>query len=111
TLPGWVDPAILSGTTTPHVSPRLWVVGLRNGLIVPGTSRMEVKDPIGGGMLELLPDTAPWTQGPTLSTLRAGDVGVVTQRIGQAPVRAFFGDAITFSNISVFGSGSWAVNL
>src|SRR5207247_165605 len=45
------------------------------------------------------------------SSLRAGDVVVVTQRVGQAPLRAFFGDAITFSNISVFGSASWAVNL
>ena len=111
TLPGWADPASFNGATTPEGSPRLWAVVFRNGSIVPGTSRMEVREPIGGGVLALLPNTSPWTQRATLSTLRPGDVVVVTQRIGQAPLKAFVGDAITFSNISVFGSSSWAVNL
>jgi len=110
-LPGWVDPSTFSGATTPQGNPELWVVVFRNGLMVPGASRMEVRDPIGGGVLELLPATTPWTQSATLSTLRPGDVAVVTQRIGQAPLKASVGDAITFSSISVFGSGSWAVNL
>jgi hypothetical protein len=110
-LPVWVDPSTFSGATTPLGNPELWVVVFRNGLMVPGTSRMEVRDPIAGGVLELLPATSPWTQSATLSTLRAGDVVVVTQRVGQAPLKASVGDAITFSSISVFGSGSWAVNL
>ena len=111
TLPGWVDPSTFNGFTTPSGSPRLWVVVFRNGSIVPGTSRMEVRDPIGGGALALLPDPSPWTQSPTLSTLRAGDVVAVTQRVGQSVLKASVADAITFSNISVFGSSSWAVNL
>ncbi len=36
---------------------------------------------------------------------------VVTQRGGQPPLNAQVGDAITFSNISVFGSSTWAVTL
>lgn len=111
TLQGWVAPSTFSGTNTPFGRLRLWAVVFRNGSIVPGTSRMEVRDPIGGGALELLPATSPWTQSPTLSTLRAGDVVVVTQRVGLSPVAARVGDAITFSNISVFGSSSWAVTL
>ncbi|MBI3493165.1 MAG: right-handed parallel beta-helix repeat-containing protein [Acidobacteria bacterium] len=111
TLPGWVDPSTFSGTTTPLGNPQLWAVVFRNGLMVPGTSRMQVTDPIASGVLELLPATSPWTQSATLSTLRAGDVVVVTQRVGQAPLKASVADAITFSSISVFGSGSWAVNL
>lgn len=108
---GWVDPSTFSGATTPVGKPELWVVVFRNGSIVPGTSRMPIKDPIAAGVLELLPDTAPWTQPSTLATLQAGDVAVVTQRVGQAPLKVATGDAITFSNINIYGSGSWAMEL
>ncbi|MBI1743528.1 right-handed parallel beta-helix repeat-containing protein [Candidatus Acetothermia bacterium] len=109
TLPEWADPSTFSGTTTPVGKPELWAVVFRNGTLVPGTSRMQIKDPISSGTLELLPDSAPWTQSSTLATLKAGDVVVVTQRVGQQPLKVLGGDAITFSNISVFGSSNWAV--
>lgn len=109
TISSWVDPATFSGITTPVGKPELWAIVFRNGAIVPGTSRMQIKDPISSGTLELLPDTAPWTQSATLATLKPGDVVVVTQRVGQQPLKVLGGDAITFSNISVFGSGNWAI--
>jgi hypothetical protein len=111
TLAGWVDPSTLSGITTFFGKPELWVVVFRNGSMVPGTSRMPVKDPISSGFLELLSDKTPWNQATTLSTLKAGDVAVVIQRVGQQPIWANLGDDIMLSNISVFGSGNWAVSL
>ena len=59
--------------------PQLWAVAFRNGAIVPGTSRMPVEIS-GTGVLTLTPDGSPWTQPDTLSTLRASDTVVVTQR-------------------------------
>lgn len=110
---GWRDPSAL---TTPNIGPNspigkldLFALVFRNGALVPGTSRMPLKDPISSGVLELLPDSAPWTQSATLATLKAGDVVVVTQRGGQQPLKVSGGDAITFSNISVYGSADWAV--
>jgi hypothetical protein len=111
TLADWADPTTFSGIATLFGKPELWVVVFRNGSMVPGTSRMQVKDPISSGVLELLPNSAPWNQAATLSTLKAGDVAVVMQRVGQQPIYANLGDAVTLSNISVFGSGNWAVSL
>lgn len=110
---GWRDPSTLTtpfaGANTPIGKPELYALVFRNGAMAPGTSRMQIKDPVSNGLLELLPDNAPWTQSATLATLKAGDVVVVTQRGGQQPLKASGGDAITFSNISVFGSAGWAV--
>lgn len=111
TLPNWVDPSTFSGVTTPFGKPELWAVVFRDGSMVPGTSRMPIKDPIGGGVLELGPDSAPWNQPATLSTLKAGDIAVVMQRVGLQPLYANLSDSITLSNISVYGSSNWAVSL
>lgn len=111
TVTGWADPSTFNGTTTPFGKPELWAVVFRNNSIVPGTSRMPIKDPIAAGTLELLQDSMPWTQSPTLATLQPGDVVVLTQRVGQPPLKAIIGDAITYSNITIYGSASWALEL
>ena len=110
-LPDWADPETFNGETTPLGPPVLWAVVFRNGSIVPGTSRMHVVQPISGGVLNLVQDKTPWTQSATLSTLEPGDTIVVTQRGGESLINASRSDAITFSNITVYGSSAMAVLL
>jgi hypothetical protein len=112
TLPGWVDPVTFNGVAGPYGPPTLWAVVFRNGAIVPGTSRMHVVNPIGSGVFQLLQDGTPWTQTATLSTLQPGDTLVVTERDGGGPpISVFRGDAIVLSNIAVYGSNTWAVDV
>jgi hypothetical protein len=111
TLPDWPDPETLNGETTPLGPPVLWAVVFRNGTIVPGTSRMQVAQPISGGILRLVQDKTPWTQSATLSTLSPGDTIVVTQRGGESLINASRSDTIRFSNITVYASSSMAVLL
>jgi hypothetical protein len=111
TLPDWANPETFNGETTPLGPPVLWAVAFRNGSIVPGTSRMQVAQPISGGALNLVQDNTPWTQSATLSTLQSGDTIVVTQRGGESLINASRSDAITFSKITVYGSSAMAVLL
>jgi hypothetical protein len=109
TLAGWADPATLSVAQSPTGPFDLWAVAFRNGALVPALSRMPVSKPISNGVLRLEQDGAPWTQPAALSTLRPGDIIVVTQRGGGNPIQFFYGDSLTLSNVSVFGSSSFAV--
>ena len=109
TLPGWPDPGSL--TSPSGVSVVLWAVAFRNGEIVPGTSRMQVAQPVTGDVLTLVQDHTPWTQSATLATLQPGDTIVVTQRGGSPPVIATRGDSITISDASVYGASAIAVLL
>ena len=111
TLPDWADPESFNGETTPTGPPVLWAVVFRNGSIVPGTSRMQVVQPISGGLLHLVQDNTPWTQSATLGTLMPGDTIVVTQRGGESLINASRSDAITFSDFTVHASSAMAVLL
>ena len=111
TLPDWANPETFNGETTPLGAPVLWAVAFRNGKIVPGTSRMQVKQPISSGILSLVQDNTPWTQSATLSTLLPGDTIVVTQRGGESLINASRSDSITFSNFTVHASSAMAVLL
>ena len=111
TLPDWADPETFNGETTPLGPPVLWAMAFRNGTIVPGTSRMQVAQPISGGILRLVQDKTPWTQSATLSTLAPGDTIVVTQRGGESLINASRSDAITFSDFTVYASSAMAVLL
>ena len=111
TLPNWADPESFNGATTPTGPPVLWAVVFRNGTIVPGTSRMQVAQPISGGILHLVQDSTPWTQSATLATLMPGDTIVVTQRGGESLINASRSDAIKFSNFTVHASSAMAVLL
>jgi hypothetical protein len=111
TLPDWANPETFNGETTPLGPPVLWAMAFRNGKIVPGTSRMQVKQPISSGVLSLVQDNTPWTQSATLSTLLPGDTIVVTQRGGESLINGSRSDAITFSNFTVYASSAMAVLL
>jgi len=111
TLAGWVDPATFNGVTAPSGPLVLWAVAFRDQEIVPGTSRMNVAQPIANNVLRLVQDNTPWTQGATLSTLQPGDAIVVTQRGGLPPVSVTRGDSITISNGTVYGASAIAVLL
>jgi hypothetical protein len=109
TLPRWPDPATL--TIPAGVSVVLWAVVFRHEKIVPGTSRMQVAQPIANNLLSLVQDNTPWTQSATLATLKPGDIIVVTQRGGSPPIIVTRGDSITISKGSFYGSGGIAVLL
>jgi hypothetical protein len=111
TLPDWANPETFNGETTPLGPPVLWAVVFRNGSIVPGTSRMQVEQPVSSGVLRLVQDNTPWTQAATLSKLQPGDTIVVTQRGGESLINASRSDAIKFSYITVYGSSAMAVLL
>jgi hypothetical protein len=106
-LPHWPDPVEFNGlaqSTAPTSPLTFWAVAFRNGDIMPGTSRMEVAQPIANGALSLIQNNAPWVQGPTLSTLQPGDTIVVFVRGGQATISVEGGDSITVSDATIYGS-------
>ena len=111
TLPDWANPETFNGETTPLGPPTSWAVVFRNGSIVPGTSRMQVAQPISDGVLRLVQDKTPWTQSATLSTLSPGDTIVVTQRGGESLINASRSDYLKFSNITVYASSTMAILL
>lgn len=112
TLPNWRDPATFGAIATGDSAPVvLWAVAFRAGDIMPGTSRMQVAQPITTGHLDLVQDNTPWTQSPTLATLAPGDTIVVTERGGQSAIIAFGGQFVTISHGTVRGSSEFAVTM
>jgi hypothetical protein len=109
-LPGWPDPAQTNAIADAFGGLELWSLAFRNGAVVPGTSRMPVQDGVGGGIIQLAADPAPWTQAATLNTLQPGDTVVFMARNGATPVYIFGSDSMTLSNVTVHGAGSWAVD-
>jgi hypothetical protein len=111
-LPQWRDPASFGSPKVPgeaSASLVFWGVAFRGGDIVPGTSRMQVEQPITASLLRLVQDNTPWSQAATLAnTLEPGDTIVVTERGGQPPVLAFGGKSITISHGTVRGSSTFA---
>jgi len=106
-LPHWPDPVEFNGiaqSTAPTNPLNFWALDFRNGDILPGTSRMEVTQPIATGALDLVQNNAPWVQGPTLSTFQPGDTIVVFVRGGQATISVAGGDSITVSDATIYGS-------
>jgi hypothetical protein len=106
-LPNWPDPVEFNGlaqSTAPTSPLGFWALDFRNGDILPGTSRMEVTQPIAAGALDLVQSNAPWVQGTTLSTFQPGDTIVVFVRGGQATISVVGGDSITVSDATIYGS-------
>ncbi|MBV9873632.1 MAG: hypothetical protein JO025_02790, partial [Verrucomicrobia bacterium] len=110
-LPNWPDPASFNGATSLAVPLVLWAVVFRDGHIVNATSRMQVAEPIANQVLQLVQDNTPWTQSPTLSTLRPGDKIVVTERGGPPPVIGTSSNSITIADLTIHGSSAFAVFL
>lgn len=111
-LPHWPDPIEFNSivqTAAPTGPLTFWAMAFRNGDIVPGTSRMEVTQPIANGALSLIQTNAPWVQGPTLSTLQPGDTIVVFVRGGQATISVVGGDSITVSDATIYGSSTQGI--
>ncbi len=111
-LPNWPDPVTFNGLTPPDPTTgplALWAMVFRNGDIVPGTSRMQVAQPIGNGVLDFVQDNTPWTQSAALSTLSPGDIVVVTVRGGFGPVTVTQSDHVAISDATVQGSSAIAV--
>lgn len=113
TLPGWPDPSSFNNLASPFGGPieGLWAALFRNGAIIPGTTRTLLTGPITGNTLTLTQDGTPWTQSATLATLQPGDIVVVTARGGGPPVLVWESDSITLSNITIYGSPTWAVEV
>lgn len=106
-VPHWADPVAfnsLAQSMSPTNPLTFWAVDFRNGNILPGTSRMEITQPIANGALNLIQTGAPWVQSPTLSTFQPGDTIVVFVRGGQATISVEGGDSITVSDATIFGS-------
>ncbi|HEY2383297.1 MAG TPA: FG-GAP-like repeat-containing protein [Terriglobia bacterium] len=106
TIPGFADPSTFNGLGAPLV----WAVPFRNGHIVPGTARMKITMPISGNQIALTQDGTPWTQSATLSMLQAGDTIVVAPFCCGPPIEAFSGNAITISNVTIYGAPANAVH-
>jgi hypothetical protein len=112
TLPGWPDPVTFNSLAAPdpNTGPlELWAMAFRNGDILPGTSRMHVVQPVANGVLALVQDNTPWTQGAALSTLSPGDIVVVTVRGGFGPITVVNSDHVTVSDATIHGSSAIAV--
>ena len=108
-LPRWPDPKNFKAPAEADVV--LWAVAFRNGDIVPGTSRMNVAQPITSPVLSLNTplNTAHWTQSATLATLQPGDIIAVTQRGGGQPVRTYGGDSLRISHATIYGGSTMGV--
>jgi hypothetical protein len=107
-LAGWVDPITFKDATSPYGPLDHFVALFRDGAFVPGTTRTHIQPPSRPGVLTV-DDPAPWAQSRTLATLRPGDTIVLAPRGGGPPIEVFRGDAVVVANVSVFGSGNWAV--
>jgi hypothetical protein len=111
-LPPWPDPVAFN-TSSPPVATTgpltVWAMAFRNSDIVPGTSRMPVIQPLTAGALALVQNNAPWTQGPTLSTLLPGDTIVVFVRGGMATISIVGGDSVTVSDATIHGASAQAI--
>jgi hypothetical protein len=112
-LQGWPDPSTFNTLTPPFGGEieGLWAVLFRNGAIVPGTTRTLLTQPVAGNTLVLVQDGTPWTQSATLSTVLPGDIVVVAPRGGGPPILVWESDAVTLSNITVYGSPTWAIKI
>jgi len=111
TLPGWPDPSSLNSAVSPYGDVvQYWGAIFRNGSILAGTSRTGISRPISNSQL-IINDPAPWTQSATLATLEPGDTVVVTARAGGSPLLVWQSDTITLSNINVYGSPQFAVDI
>jgi len=111
-LPQWGDPVTFNTLTVPVATTgplTVWAMAFRKGDIVPGTSRMEVMQPLTDGLLALVQNNTPWTQGPTLSTLSPGDTIVVFVRGGFATISVTGGDSVSVSNAAIHGSSAQAI--
>jgi len=111
-LPQWPDPVAFNGlgVPVPTTGPlTVWAMAFRNGDIVPDTSRMAVVQPLTAGVLALVQNNTPWTQGPTLSTLQPGDTIVVFVRGGMATISVSGGDSVTVSDATIHGASAQAI--
>jgi hypothetical protein len=112
TLPGWPDPSTFNNLESPFGDRvGLWTAIFRNGAIVPGTTRTVLTGPITGNALTLTQDGTPWTQSATLSTLQPGDTAVVMARASGPPISVYESDSVTASNINIYGSPQWALEV
>jgi hypothetical protein len=112
-LPGWPDPATFNSLTDPFSGGPIegYIAAIfRNGSLVPGTTRTELKAPFSNNTLPIQ-DPGPWAQSATLATLKAGDTVVVTTRGGGPPILVWESSEITLSKITIQGSPTWAVEL
>jgi hypothetical protein len=108
-LPGYRSPTVFADRAVAgELSPVVALV-FRDGQIVPGTTRMPLQA-VTATSVELFQNTAPWTQGPTLATLRPGDTLVVTFREGFGQLVCWTCEATTYSHIRVYSAGNWAVH-
>ena len=87
-----------------------WAAIFRKGAIVPGTSRTLLSGPFSNNHI-VIQDGFPWAQSETLSTLQPGDTVVVTARGGGPPLLIWECSGVTLSNISIYGSPTWAIQL
>lgn len=111
-LPGWPDPATLTGLVSPFGDPVVnWAVFFRTGAVVPGTSRTRLAPPVGAGIITVGTAVGPGSDPATLATLQAGDTAVITARGGGSPILVSESDLVTLSGISIYGSPSWAVQV
>ena len=72
---------------------------------------MQITMPISGNQIALTQDGTPWTQSATLSTLQAGDTIAIAPFCCGPSINAFTGNAITISNVTVYGAPANAVTL
>jgi len=112
TLPGWPDPSTFNNLTGPFGGGvQFYGAIFRNGKPVFGTTRTAITLPMGNNTLTLTQDNTPWTQSATLGTLQPGDTVVVTARAGGPLVLIQRGDAVTLSNVTIYGANQFAVFL
>ena len=111
-LAGWPDPSTFNNLADPFGGTvQYWAALFRNGQVIPGTSRTALVPPFANPTLVLQQDDTPWTQTPTLATLQSGDTVVVSARAGGPPVEVWQCDSITLSNVKIYGSNGFAVQL
>ncbi|HWB82952.1 MAG TPA: BACON domain-containing carbohydrate-binding protein [Bryobacteraceae bacterium] len=111
-LPGWPDPSTFNNLVDPYGGAvQFWAALFRKGQLIQGTSRTALVPPFTNSTLVLQQDFTPWTQAATLSTLQPGDTAVVSARAGGSIVDIWQGDSVTLSNVKIYGSNGFAVDV
>src|ERR1043166_8071160 len=83
----------------------------RNGRPIPGVSRMNAVNPVGGNQFTIAPDPANYVTSAVIGQIRPGDIAFLGMRYGGSPFAALHCTGCTFRNISAYSGPDIGFNI
>jgi len=108
-LPNWQSPSDFSTPRAPDSSDAIRIFIFRNGTPLAQAGRLLSARPLSANTLTIANTGDPWAQAASLAAIQPGDTIVLTDRGGPPAISITGGQKVTLRNISVYASGSSAV--